>query len=295
MTLPVSKFIIPATLAGKRLDQCLVALNFAASLRGARRLLKDGALLCNGKKARGGQIMAQGDTLWPAPLPPLAAAPKARLLFARKHYYCFFKPAFLHTAALAGRANASLERQMPEILAANGIVTAVRLLQRLDFQTSGLVLGTDCAAAAEAYGAAENNGLISKFYLARLEGVLEKKIIVKNALNCNGGAKARILPEEAPSPRWTVFEPVGYEKDATIVRCVINKGQRHQIRAHARVAGFPLLGDALYGAGASDGFLLCHYRLILPGAEFAHLPSDLPLAAEVLAKPEFAELGLQCT
>lgn len=76
-----------------------------------------------------------------------------------------------------------------------------------------------------------------------------------------------VLPgsSAASSPMWRADQPL------TVALCRIRKGVRHQIRAHAAHAGFPLWGDVRYGDGGEDSplgddghFVLHHGMLETP-------------------------------
>lgn len=275
---------IAGEMSGQRLDKVLVLLGLVPSLRAARRLLQDGNALLNGLPARPGQKVAQHDRLSLASrnFSRPAQNLEAKLLSISSPYYCFYKPANMHTAALAGRHNQSLESLLPRILQKSRIAAGVDLLQRLDYPTSGLILGTDCETAANAYRQFENDGLVRKYYLAKLQGKLERRITVKNALAGNGCKKVRILEDMAEPLLWTTMEPIIANAEFTYACCVIKKGQRHQIRAHAKAAGFPLVGDELYGC-AGD-FLLHHCKLLLPEHEFFYLPDALISDCQAISK-----------
>lgn len=218
----------------------------------------------------------------------------------------------------------------------------VRLVNRLDCGTSGLVVAARDASCAAQWQRMENAGLCEKHYLTLLCGRLETPLVVRNNLDVDSRRVTRVLPTESTQPlRHSRFTPLGTLSAAalqvlcaalyaphmepshwltppagapcrrahsvyTVALCTIAKGARHQIRAHASHAGFPLWGDSLYTAlhnthEAQDTtgtqaalnpqgptispatpppgyhFLLHHGRLVLSGAVIQCLPVWFPL------------------
>lgn len=266
---------IPDSLDGQRLDCVLRGLWPDLSLRAARRLIADGNALLDGKIAAASRKVRKGGevAVWQAENPALPVA-GACLLAIHGGFYFFYKPRGMHSVALAGRNNVSLESLAPGILAGRGIVADVRLLQRLDFGTGGIITGAGTEAAAVWYRDAEKRGLCKKYYYAALCGYLERSIYAKNALDCASRRAVRPLREEAGPLGWTLFEPVAYAGGLTLARCMIRIGARHQIRVHAAAIGHSLAGDPLYGVSDGNGFMLEHFHLKFPGYDLVYLDKN---------------------
>ncbi|MEG6504962.1 pseudouridine synthase family protein [Nitratidesulfovibrio sp. 1201_IL3209] len=162
-----------------------------------------------------------------------------------------------------------------------------RLLNRLDGPTSGILLAARTPQAADHFHAAEDSGRAAKTYLALAHGVLEHPVTVRRALDTANRATTRVLPDDSPDPlRHTEVTPLGVmdageaavtamtgttgttdttgttattgdgrmpATPCTLVRCVIRKGARHQIRAHLAALGHPIVGDARYGGPDAAG------------------------------------------
>lgn len=194
--------------------------------------------------------------------------------------YCFFyKPAGLHSAQIKGSPDISLETVLPALLPPGVTEAPVRLLQRLDAQTSGLIAAALTMNAEENYRRLEKAGQIRKYYLALMEGKLERPVCINLALDTANRRKTRVLT--ATSDKITKFQPLHVFTDmreakenfpdsdvtseqSTLALCRINSGQRHQIRAHAAAIGHPLCGDAKYGEG-NGNYALQHFALFFPG------------------------------
>ncbi len=190
-----------------------------------------------------------------------------------------YKPSGMHSVSLAGKSDCdSLENYLPRI------APGFRLLTRLDFPTSGLVAAVNNDAMARKWRESETSGTCLKFYCALLEGRLEREMPVENSLETAGRQRSVVLTRRDPDfTRHTRFYPLAWlaAEDVsrfvgeyaqiggpanifTLAGCLIRRGARHQIRAHAAGLGHPLAGDALYGAQTTMPIVLHHGRIISP-------------------------------
>ncbi|MDE5832257.1 MAG: hypothetical protein K2H64_04620 [Desulfovibrio sp.] len=275
---------IPASLIGRRLDAALAWFLPDLGLRGRRRLATDGSALVNGAVASPAYRMKRGDRISFLTEEKSETLPAPTFLGEKNKFFIFNKPAGLHTQELAGRPGASFERWTREWSASRPFVLAPpRLLQRLDFGTSGLILGSD-EENCERFRDLEKKELCGKHYLAILAGEMIKPALASWALDTRDRRKTRLLRVAAPRVGRTEFTPLGVfgEKGRkfTLAVCRIMKGARHQIRAHAAALGYPLAGDDLYGAPYApingDNFYLRHFYLKSPLIKVFYYPDDLP-------------------
>lgn len=285
-------FRIDASLAGKRLDAGLARFLPDLGLRARRRLVASGNVSLNGQPAAASRKLKSGDLLGIVlPEQPGTAEARAQddgqapgLLASQGDYLFFYKPRGLHSAALAGGSHPSLEG-LGASLAPDANGAAPRLLQRLDYNTSGIICAARNESAGQFFRKSESSGKCLKFYLALLRGELTAPEIARQALDCARRKKSRILKQDAPRLLWTRFEPLltfparqilpeAPDTAATIVLCSIHRGQRHQIRAHAAAIGYPLIGDPLYGDSQEENFRLEHFRLDFPGHSFTFFADD---------------------
>lgn len=306
----------------ERLDHFL-GRELGLSLRGTRRFFGEHVILVNGRRARPGTSVAPGDTVRieesdesladTSPANGAVPHPQVRLLQRDEDFAFFEKPALLHTESLAGRANDSVQKEISRLLPG---ASFARLLQRLDFETSGLLACALCEESVERFRALEAEGSIEKRYLAVLSGRLEESVVVKNRLEGRGKRVATLDFDDPATARHTSFTPLMFlEKDAalvlfgetieaTLAGCLIRRGARHQIRAHAAEITHPLIYDAVYGpiyGGASfvdakrtGHFLLHHARLSFAGYALESLPAWLSLipGADIQARKWFAQKSL---
>lgn len=329
---------VDVALAGQRLDQALAALTPELGLRGRRRLIARGAVQVNGRRVDAARRLRPGDVLalcdpenGAGATPCPANMPR---LLSRQGDYCFlYKPAGLHSAALAGDDSPSLEALLPALLPEEREGRAPRLLQRLDYGTSGIVCAALGAQAAQTFRMAERAGRCEKRYLALLRGTLTGPSTARLALDTADRRQSRVRADTDDILRWTEFLPLhvwdgaaatgllaGLVRDTahgdsaffapgagdweasgglTLAACRILCGARHQIRAHAAALGHPLWGDGLYGRSdqpcpAGTGFFLHHGALLLPGAACVQSPPWPLPGAQAGAVRKWLESPAQC-
>ena len=247
---------VPSHADGWRLDRVLEGLLPDAGLRGRRRLVESGAVAVNGRVRTCSYRVRAGQTLTVSPIvreTALFGPDDVPVVLVAGEYAVVSKPAGLHTASIAHGGGESLEALLPAIFPGKAPV----LLSRLDRLTSGLVPVAFTAAAAEAYGHMEEEGEVSKTYLAVAHGEVLDCFMADNALDTADRRKTRVLARRViDSLRMTDVEPLETQSGATLLRCRIGKGARHQIRAHLAYSGHPLVGDPLYGYGDGDKLFL---------------------------------------
>src|SRR5262249_34081821 len=90
---------------------------------------------------------------------------------------------------------------------------------------------------------------VSKAYLALVEGEPGRdRFEVDHPLTLGGSrVKVKMRVDPAGAPSVTVCEVVRRFRGLTLLRCVRRTGRQPQIRAPLLAAGFPLVGDKLYG------------------------------------------------
>lgn len=166
-----------------------------------------------------------------------------------------------------------------------GIKRKVRLVNRLDMNTSGIVIIAKHPYAHNELSNQMKSNEVDKYYYAIVEGIIKEDVGIINE------PIARLNPEDI----IRVVHPSGKEcitrytvekrfNNMTLVKLKLETGRTHQIRVHMKHIGHPVLGDTLYGSESEligrQALHCCEMRFTQPltGGEItvkSPLPEDM--------------------
>ena len=155
---------------------------------------------------------------------------------------------------------------------ANGIMAyfggnhTFRSINRLDRDTSGIVLMAKDAYSAAALSNSMKKGEFKKKYIAKIAGVPKEKhgIIDAPIRREREGEMKRIVADDGKRAvtEYTVLCDNG---ENSLVEVLLHTGRTHQIRVHFSYIGHPLVGDFLYGERIeNESYSLHCFELSLP-------------------------------
>ncbi|HEY6166737.1 MAG TPA: RluA family pseudouridine synthase [Verrucomicrobiae bacterium] len=129
-----------------------------------------------------------------------------------------------------------------------------RLVNRLDRETSGVIVVAKTLAAAGELGRVWETRAVTKSYLAIVHGhVAPHRQLIDVPLGKDESSAVAIKDcvRSDGSPAQTEVEVVRrFEREGrpfTLVRAGPRTGRKHQLRIHLAHAGHPIVGDKLYG------------------------------------------------
>lgn len=323
----MQEIIIDPNQAGQRLDKFLHKFLPEAGNGFLYKMLRKKNITLNGGKARGDERLRQGDVV--KLFFSEETLGKFTASFDEGEYHRAYgklsgisvvredertlilnKPAGILTQK-AIDVDLSLNEWLVGYLLKTGSVTSESLrgfrpsvCNRLDRNTSGLVLCGKTLSGAQYLSRCIRMREIGKFYRAICVGEIREEIRLEGFWHKDFDAnKVRIAScppvEETDNPRaiCTLCRPLVSNRAYTLLELELITGKTHQIRAQLADIGHPLIGDYKYGSRAvNDGLrakygldhqLLHAYRIVLPEEGdvsapypelFARLTKELGLA-----------------
>jgi 23S rRNA pseudouridine1911/1915/1917 synthase len=245
---------------GQRLDQFLTARLTAFSRARLQALITSGAVLVDGRPARPSHRLRGSELvelLVPPPEPalPTAEALPLEVVFQDASLLVIDKaPGMVVHPGAGHRTGTLVNALLHHVHDLAGVGGSLRpgLVHRLDKDTSGLLVIAKTDQALRALQAAFQSGEVEKVYLALAYGQPPDAGTFDTLHGRHPTQRVRFSGKVARGKRAvTHFEVQRRFEVASRVLVRLETGRTHQIRVHFSEAGFPLLGDALYGSRAS--------------------------------------------
>lgn len=249
---------------GQRLDNFLVRECRGVPRSHLHRVIRDGQVRVNGRRAKSDTRLAGGDTVRIPPLridavvAPPRMSDEARARRARSLPILFEDDALLvvdKPAGIAVHGGSGVDAGVIEMLrAARPEQRFLELVHRIDRDTSGILMLAKRRPALVGLHAQLRERAAGKGYVAIVEGRMPMRsrtitAPLRRYLTSEGERRVAVDPAEGQAALTRVKGLARASLDCgefTRVACRIETGRTHQIRVHLAHIGHPVAGDPKY-------------------------------------------------
>ena len=293
-------------MAGRRLDQALAELLPQFSRTRIQRWIEEGAVRVNGLAPRardvvvGGEVAAvearvQTETGVAAEKLPLDIVHQDASIIVLN------KPPGLVVHPGAGNREHTLQNALLAHDPKLARVPRAGLVHRIDKDTSGLLVVARTLEAHTALVAALGDHEIERESLSLCTGVMTGGGTVDEPIGRHRTQRTKMAVRRDGRAAVTHYRIETRYRAHTLARVRLETGRTHQIRVHMAHAGYPIVGDPVYGgrrripAGATPALksaLEGFHRQALHAARlsFSHPKSGKPVKYEAPIPPDLADL-----
>ena len=276
---------VPSEQAGQRLDQALATLLPDYSRSRIKTWIESGEVRVDGEVRRPRDKVAGGETVAiEASLPEEteAAAQDIPLVLAHedRHVFVVNKPPGLVVHPGAGNPDQTLQNALLALDPKLAALPRAGIIHRLDKDTSGLLIVARTLPAHTALVRMLEERDIHRGYEAICRGVMTAGGTVDAPIDRHPTDRVRMAVRHGGRDAVTHYRVIKRFRAHTHVRVQLETGRTHQIRVHLSHAGFPIIGDRVYGG-----------RLTFPRGATEELKAalrDFPRQALHAARLEFA-------
>lgn len=146
----------------------------------------------------------------------------------------------------------------------NELTFAPSICNRLDRNTSGIVIGAKNYQALKIINNSMKKRNIDRYYKTIVKGVVKKDQELEGFLTKDGGRnKVKVEDEKTEDSKEinTKIKILGSSDQYSLLEIELITGRTHQIRAHLASIGHPIIGDTKYGDKTTNLYLKEKYNL----------------------------------
>lgn len=158
------------------------------------------------------------------------------------------KPPFMVVHPTKSHADMTMANGVTDFVISKGEKVRIRFVNRLDMNTSGLVIVAKNAYAHHIMSTDMSENAVEKKYIAVVKGITENDHGTINApiYRPTDDSIKRVVDDRGQES-ITHYNVIERLNDATVVELKLETGRTHQIRVHLSHIGHGIIGDELYG------------------------------------------------
>ena len=246
------EFIVPAELAGKRLDVVLAELCPQFSRSRLSEWVKSGDVTVNAVAARPRDIMYGGEAIIVRVVreQQIADEPEAialNILYEDEAVLVINKPAGLVVHPGAGNRSGTLVNALLHHDPSLSMLPRAGVVHRLDKDTSGVMMIAKTLESQTALVEQLSGRQVHRQYVAVVSGPLVSGGVVDAAIDRHPRDRLRMAVRDDGKSAVTHYRLRERFRAHTLLECRLETGRTHQIRVHMQHIKHPIIGDPLYG------------------------------------------------
>lgn len=273
----LKEFIVDKNYSGGRLDKIIFNYLDKAPKGFVYKMLRKKNIVLNDKKAIGNEILKSGDIIKfyfsdetidkfhsdGFKISDSNIDISKLICFEDENIVAFNKPCGM-LSQKSEIGDVSLNDLLLEYLNNEFVAFTPGIANRLDRNTSGIVLAGKNLNASRCLNEIIKERRLSKHYYCIVDGVIEnEKVIDGFLLKDNKTNKVTILNEHTPkaSKIITAYKPIISNEKYCLLDVDLVTGKSHQIRAHLASISHPIIGDNKYGKLDVNRYFMENYGL----------------------------------
>jgi 23S rRNA pseudouridine1911/1915/1917 synthase len=243
---------IPESSAGRRLDQALAELWPEHSRSRIQQWIKAGCLLVEGKASTARTMVIGGERVHLEAViqdqtHATAQAIDIDVLYRDDDLFVINKAAGMVVHPGAGNPDQTLLNALLHLDPGLSALPRAGLVHRLDKDTTGCLVVARTLSAHTQLVEQLSERDIAREYLAVCFGVPVAGGLIDVPIGRDQRERLKFCADETGRPSRTHFRVRERFRGHALLALKLETGRTHQIRVHLQYAGFPIVGDPLYG------------------------------------------------